>query len=121
MRSRLLTAVVAAHCALVPLFALACTGCEQDAAAGKTKTAVPVATPGGSRVTIPVEGVDCAACILGIRSALKKLEGVKAVEGGKDDSKTVVVTFEPGKVKPAQMVEAINGLGYKAGTPKEGN
>src|SRR5262249_42867089 len=72
-----------------------------------------------SRVTIPVEGMTCAACSLSIRKALKKLDGVKAIEASHDKGQAVI-TYDPAKVSPERMVQAINDLGYKAGAPVKG-
>lgn len=77
-------------------------------------------TNGDAQITIPVEGATCAACTLSIRRALKKLDGVKAVESAPAAKGSVVVTYQPSKVKPEQMTQAIDGLGFKAGTPVKG-
>jgi Cu+-exporting ATPase len=51
-----------------------------------------------------------------VESALSKLEGVKRADANLDAGEAVVV-FEKSKVAPSQLVEAIDALGYKAGTP----
>lgn len=67
-------------------------------------------------VTIAVEGMTCASCSVAVRTALKKLDGVKDAKVSTAD-KRAVVEYEPAKVKPEQMVEAINKLGYRASLP----
>jgi copper chaperone CopZ len=80
--------------------------------------ALSLASP-DSKVIIPVEGVSCASCTLAVRRALKKMEGVKRIEPGAHQNEAVI-TYDASKVKPEQMVKAIDDLGFKAGTPVKG-
>jgi periplasmic mercuric ion binding protein len=84
-------------------------------------TAAPAAASVSTdaKVTIPVEGLTCASCSLTVRRALKKMDGIKKVEPGAQENQALI-TYDPAKVKPEQMVEAINNLGFKAGTPIKG-
>lgn len=72
-----------------------------------------------SRVIIPVEGLGCASCTLAVRRALKKLDGVKSIGPGSQENQAVI-TYDGTKVTPGQMVDAINRIGFKAGTPVKG-
>ena len=64
--------------------------------------------------TIGVEGMTCGACATSVKIVLKKLDGVNGVQVSLDDRKAVV-TYDPARVSPAKMVEAIQGsLSYKA-------
>lgn len=72
-----------------------------------------------SKVIIPVEGLSCASCSFAVRRALKKMDGVKSIERGPQEDEALV-THDASKVKPEQFVEAINSLGFKAGTPVKG-
>jgi Cu+-exporting ATPase len=72
-----------------------------------------------SKVIIPVEGLSCASCSFAVRRALKKMDGVKSIERGPNEDEALV-TYDASKVKPEQFVEAINSLGFKAGTPVKG-
>jgi len=72
-----------------------------------------------AKLTVSVEGVSCASCTLSIRRALRKLDGVKKVEAG-SESNQAVVTYDAAKVRPEQIVQTINDLGFKAGTPIKG-
>ena len=76
-------------------------------------------TGADSRVIIPVEGLSCASCTFAVRRALKKMDGVKSIERGPHEDEALI-TYDASKVKPEQFVEAINGLGFKAGTPVRG-
>ena len=87
-------------------------------AAGKEPQSAKTAAA-DSKVIIPVEGLSCASCTFAVRRALKKLDGVKSVEPGPNEDEALV-TYDASKVKPEQFVEAINGLGFKAGTPVKG-
>jgi copper chaperone CopZ len=77
------------------------------------------ASAGDSKVIIPVEGLTCASCSLAIRRALKNMDGVRTIEPGPQENEAVI-TYDASKVKPEQFVEAINNLGFKAGTPIKG-
>ncbi len=77
------------------------------------------ATVADSKVIIPVEGLSCASCSFAVRRAIKKMDGVKSIERGPHEDEALI-TYDASKVKPEQFVEAINGLGFKAGTPVKG-
>ena len=77
------------------------------------------ATAGESKVIIPVEGLSCASCSFAVRRAIKRMDGVKSIERGPHEDEALI-TYDAAKVKPEQFVEAINGLGFKAGTPVRG-
>ena len=77
------------------------------------------ATVADSKVIIPVEGLSCASCSFVVRRAIKKMDGVKGIERGPQEDEALI-TYDASKVKPEQFVEAINGLGFKAGTPVKG-
>lgn len=77
------------------------------------------AVAGDSKVVIPVEGLGCASCTIAIRRALKSMDGVKKIEPGPRENEALI-TYDAAKVEPGQFVEAINKLGFKAGTPVKG-
>lgn len=87
-------------------------------AAGKRPQSAKTAAA-EAKVIIPVEGLSCASCTFAVRRALKKLDGVKSIERGPHEDEALV-TYDASRVKPEQFVEAINSLGYKAGTPVKG-
>ena len=110
MAKRLATLLVAASLGIAAT--LASHAAETAAPAAKTAVA-------DSKVIIPVEGLTCASCSLTVRRALKKMDGVKKIEPGPQENEAAV-TYDASKVRPEQFVEAINKLGFKAGTPTKG-
>lgn len=69
-------------------------------------------------VLIPVEGMSCAACAARVKKALIPLAGVSDVEVSLVERR-VRVCFDPARLASDRLVAAINGLGYRAGTPTE--
>lgn len=55
----------------------------------------------------------CPSCKVAVRFALTKLDGVKdaKVDVAK---KSATVDYDPAKVTPKQLVDAVNRLGYEA-------
>src|SRR5258708_38689177 len=90
MKKRL--AVLIAACAL-GIAAVSAAG-----AAGNAPQAAQ-ASAGDSKVTIPVEGLTCAACSPAVRRALKKMGGVKGIGPG-PQGEGGGVTHHPSHVKP---------------------
>lgn len=71
------------------------------------------AEPGATTATLGVEGMTCGACATSVKIVLTKLDGVADAKVSLDDKKAVV-TYDPAKVTPEKMVEAIQGkLPYK--------
>ena len=89
------------------------------AARNAAPTAPSQSVPADATLALSVGGVSCASCTLSIRRALKKLDGVKKVEPG-SASNQAVVTYDAMKVRTEQIVQTINDLGFKVGTPIEG-
>lgn len=83
--------------------------CAISSGAAYAAEAAPVASQ-----AIHVEGVDCASCTIAIRHALKKLEGVRDVQPDASDKSQVMVTYEPSRVKPSQLLEVVTKLGFNA-------
>ena len=71
-------------------------------------------------VTLKVEGMSCAACAFSVRTARKKLDGVKDAKVSSSESQAVV-DYNPAKVTAEQMIDAVNKLGYKASLPAKGS
>lgn len=103
---------------LLAAAALGVAAVSPASAAGKAPESAKTAAA-DSKVIIPVEGLSCASCSFAVRRALKKMDGVKSILPGPHEDEAVV-TYDASKVKPEQLVEAINSLGYKAGTPVKG-
>jgi len=69
-------------------------------------------------VVIPVEGMSCVACAARVKKTLTAIAGVGDVEVSLAE-RNARVRFDPSRLAPDRLVAAINGLGYKAGTPTE--
>ena len=72
--------------------------------------------PAVKTVTIPIEGMSCAACAARVKKTLKEIPGVQAVELNLEH-RNAQVQYVDAKVSTERMVAAINQLGYKAGKP----
>lgn len=66
--------------------------------------------------TLSVDGMFCATCKVAVRTALSKLDGVKDARVDVAN-KSVTVEYDPNKVTPQQLVDAVNRLGYQASLP----
>ncbi|MBI3950075.1 MAG: heavy-metal-associated domain-containing protein [Acidobacteria bacterium] len=69
-------------------------------------------------VTIPIEGMTCAACVASVKKTLKSMDGVTEVEVSLEHRRARV-RYLDAQVSPERLVAAINELGYKAGTATE--
>lgn len=67
-------------------------------------------------VTIPVEGMACFLCAARVRSAVRALQGVLAVEVSAA-SGTARIRYAPGQVSLERIVAAIHETGFKPGVP----
>lgn len=63
-----------------------------------------------------VQGMTCATCGLTVKSAVKKLNGVKEVKASVE-KKNAVVQFDPKGTSVEAIQKAIDKVGYKA-TPQ---
>jgi copper chaperone CopZ len=92
-------------------------GSPPDAKAGATKSSARAqASPSDGKlatVTIHIEGMTCGGCAVSVRQALAKRAGVKSVEVS-FEQKRAIVKYDPAKVTPEQLAEAINQIGFKA-------
>ena len=71
-------------------------------------------------VTIPVDGMSCAACAARLKRGLAKVEGVVdvAVSFEKANAR---IRFVPTKTNPALLAAAIRGMDLTPGTPSPSN
>jgi mercuric ion binding protein len=60
-----------------------------------------------------VEGMTCAACPVTVRMVLRKLAGVQDASVNRNE-KRAVVQYDPAKVTPQQMADAVTKAGYKS-------
>lgn len=63
-------------------------------------------------ITIPIEGMTCAACSRAVERALEKVDGVSQVSVNLATNKAKV-EYDPEKVRPSQLNESIIKAGYK--------
>jgi Cu+-exporting ATPase len=70
----------------------------------------------GERLELPIEGMTCSSCAGRIEKSLNQLEGVEATVNFATERATV--EFDPGRVVPEDLVEAVKGVGYAATLPK---
>ena len=73
----------------------------------------------GASVTLRIEGMTCASCQVAVKTALERLDGVKDAKVSSAD-KRASVDYDPAKVTPQQLVDAVNKLGYEASLPSKG-
>ena len=63
-------------------------------------------------VLLQIQGMHCGACVRRVTGALEKLGGgvkVNSVEVG-----SASVSIDPQQVRPEQLVEAVNRIGFQA-------
>lgn len=80
--------------------------------------AASAAESGQAQVALHIEGMTCASCSITVRVTLEHLDGVKSAVVSVS-GKRAQVTYDPSKVTPKQMVEAVNKAGYKASVSVE--
>ncbi|MBI1882769.1 MAG: heavy-metal-associated domain-containing protein [Chlamydiae bacterium] len=71
----------------------------------------------GVQVSIPVKGMSCFTCEIAIQQAVKKLPGVSSVQASAREG-TAQVSYDSQKTSLDEIVNAVNGTGYKAEKPK---
>ncbi|MGE3275342.1 MAG: heavy metal translocating P-type ATPase [Vicinamibacterales bacterium] len=82
-------------------------------------TSTAVAAPGQSaRVTLPVEGMTCAACQASVQRALERTPGVTraAVNLMLHEA---TIDYDPGQLTPQSLVDAVNDTGYQSHLPAD--
>jgi P-type Cu+ transporter len=67
-------------------------------------------------ITVPVEGMTCASCVLRVEKALKKVEGVSAATVNLATEQTTI-TFDPLRVTLERLNKAVSDAGYALGKP----
>jgi len=71
----------------------------------------------GARITLSVEGMTCAACQATVQKALQRQPGVLDAAVNLM-MKSAAVTYDPARVQPEALVEAIRETGYEAALPR---
>jgi Cu+-exporting ATPase len=82
-------------------------------------TTAPAPGPAAARVTLPVEGMTCAACQANVQRALAATPGViKAAVNLMTHEATI--SYDPAATAPDRLVAAINETGYESRLPAAG-
>lgn len=103
------------------IFAVVLAACSNDQPASSERNAAMVtgpaaATPNASvtpdsLVTFSVTGMSCGGCEISITEALHKLDGVSSASASTSAS-MAMAQFDSKTITPANMVDAINKLGF---------
>ncbi len=80
---------------------------------GTSKAATPVATAALETAQLKITGMDCEVCASVIQRKLAETPGIVQAEV-RYPAGSATVKYDPSKVAPAQLVEAVNSTGYKA-------
>ncbi|MBC7170742.1 copper ion binding protein, partial [Candidatus Bipolaricaulota bacterium] len=67
------------------------------------------------RLSLPIRGMTCAACVAHVESALKGVDGVEDVAVNLATERAVL-RFDPGAVRMADLVRAVRETGYEIPT-----
>ncbi len=68
-------------------------------------------------ITLPVEGMTCAACVSHVGNALKEVDGVVSAEVNLA-MEQATVEFDPERAAIPTLIEAVDDAGYKAGVAR---
>ena len=71
-------------------------------------------------ITLPVEGMTCASCVLRVEKALKKIDGVDQANVNLATEK-VSLSFDAGKTNMNALSAAVEDAGYKLILPPDKN
>ncbi|GAB4207039.1 MAG: hypothetical protein OHK0013_24260 [Sandaracinaceae bacterium] len=80
-----------------------------------TLSASPAAlqAPATATVVLHVDGMHCATCPITVRTVLRRLDGVSDAVVSME-SMTARVTYDPARVTPTRMAQAVTDAGYPA-------
>lgn len=109
---------------LLPLvLGLAFTACDRapDASAVRAAGGAGEEAAELARVDLAVAGMDCAGCVLAARTALRRLDGVHDADAGFEtiEASPAWALYDPERVTPDRMIEALGTLGYTATVVEE--
>ena len=76
-------------------------------------------TPRENELTIPVQGMTCAACSARVQRTLERTPGVSAANVNLMTG-SATVSYDPAGTTPERLVEAIRDTGYGAELPDAG-
>lgn len=80
----------------------------------------PSAAAADTQTTLRVEGMTCTGCEATVGSVLTGLDGVSDARPDRS-TQTVAVTYDPARVTPEQMIQAINTNTYYQASAADGS
>jgi Cu+-exporting ATPase len=92
------------------------TSAPASSPAQGTPPSPPGAAPASERITLPVEGMTCAACQATVQRALTRTPGVSQAAVNLITREATVV-YDPAVLGPQALVDAINDTGYESHVP----
>ncbi|BEV14706.1 heavy metal translocating P-type ATPase [Herbaspirillum sp. DW155] len=69
-------------------------------------------SPAAAEISLDIEGMSCASCVMRVEKALKKVPGVTAVSVNLATERASIATADP--IAPATLIAAIEKAGYQA-------
>jgi len=72
-------------------------------------------TANSERISLPIEGMTCSSCASRVEKRLNRIEGVEATVNFATEQ--AAVSFDPERVAPHELVEAVGETGYAAALP----
>ena len=69
--------------------------------------------PDQTTTVFAVEGMTCGGCELGVKMAVRKLDGIEKVTASHEEGRATV-TYAPSKVSAEDIEAAIEKIGYQA-------
>ena len=70
---------------------------------------------GQQRLDLPIEGMTCSSCAGRVERRLNEIDGVEATVNFATERASV--SFDPARIEPEDLVEAVEGVGYSATLP----
>ena len=78
----------------------------------------PESSDGYDKVTLDIGGMSCAACSAAIDKVLNAQNGIKSASVNLTTEKAVV-EYDSSIIKPSQIADRVNAMGYTAALPKD--
>ena len=69
-------------------------------------------------LTLPVEGMTCASCVVRVEKSIKKVDGVEKANVNLA-TETVAFSFDPSRTSLDVLAKAVESAGYKLAVPRE--
>lgn len=65
------------------------------------------------KLTLGIEGMHCGGCVEVVQHVIEQLDGIKGCTVSLDE-RQARIAYDPDQISPNQIVESVNGAGYKA-------